>query len=367
MPSNQSLDDFSDGESLDGIVEPSDYETYHPYVPETADERWEFLVTYNDPGQQFDPILSSFRNRHSSFEGLPRRPLALPMKPVCESCEGASSRNRDTETWYCTQCDCNFCEECWAMQRAHLEGLKGWIDHEKANLSVVRRYHSILTAPADSAELREQHLHDRESTWFGVVRDERDKPVFVDYGRYSTIISDTTTGEFPMRYPQLVSFIGQTGAGTSTIVNMLIDQQARMIDETSELMVPSPVVASARHIHAPTSSDVHLYADPSTCHGQFPMLYADCEGLGGGEIQPISAQMCNFLGKGAPAGSSKRQESTAHRMLGRIGLQPRGTQHTLAWVDSPEKQERRYAVEELYPRLLYTFSDTVVYVLRNKK
>jgi hypothetical protein len=58
----------------------------------------------------------------------------------------------------------------------------GGIDHEKANLGVVRRDESILTPPADSCEQREQHLLDRNSAWFGIVGDEHNKLVFVDYG-----------------------------------------------------------------------------------------------------------------------------------------------------------------------------------------
>lgn len=36
----------------------------------------------------------------------------------------------------------------------------------------------------------------------------------------------------------------------------------------------------------PTSGDVHLYADPGTDGAQFPILYADCEGMTGGESTP---------------------------------------------------------------------------------
>ncbi len=162
-----------------------------------------------------------------------------------------------------------------------------------------------------------------------------------------------------------MSFIGQTSAGKSDGVLMLIDQQVRKVDETRELVVPSPVVASAHHSYTPAFSDVHLYADSSASYGQFPMLYADCEGLGGGESQPISKQVCNSVGEGAPAESSKRQESTAHRRLGEIGLLTHDWEHILAY--SPQKLKRQYAVEELYPRLLYVFSDTVVFVLRNSQ
>ena len=45
----------------------------------------------------------------------------------------------------------------------------------------------------------------------------------------------------------------------------------------------------------------------------------------------------------------------------------RGTQQDVKWAGSPENSKRQYAVTELYPRLLCTFSGVVVFVLRNTK
>jgi energy-coupling factor transporter ATP-binding protein EcfA2 len=208
------------------------------------------------------------------------------------------------------------------------------------------------------------HLDDEDTTWFGIARDANDLPIFQDYGRYATIIANSSTGEYKVRYPQLVSFIGQTGAGKSTIVKMLIDQQERVFGSRHSSAFPSPVVGSVRNENVPTSGDVHLYGDPNTYLGQYPMLYADCEGLEGGENMPISAQYCN--GSIAPS-SRKRTDSNTDRKRHKIARVTRGTQRDITWADCPEKQKRQYAVTELYPRLLYTFSDVIVFVLRNPK
>lgn len=37
------------------------------------------------------------------------------------------------------------------------------------------------------------------------------------------------------------------------------------------------------------------------------------------------------------------------------------------WADTPQTQKREFAVGNLYPRILYTFSDVVVFVLRNPR
>jgi hypothetical protein len=39
----------------------------------------------------------------------------------------------------------------------------------------------------------------------------------------------------------------------------------------------------------------------------------------------------------------------------------------ILWADSPSTRSRAFAVSHLYPRLLYTFSDTIVYVLKNAR
>lgn len=96
------------------------------------------------------------------------------------------------------------------------------------------------------------------------------------------------------------------------------------------------------------------------------MLYADCEGLEGGETLPISVQYKN-------ASAVPRENAGAievdpeHRRRQKRSRIIRGGQHSIKWADSPEKSKRQYAVTELYPRLLYTFSDVIVFVLRNTK
>lgn len=280
---------------------------------------------------------------------------------VCENCECIG-----IPTWHCSYCGMTFCDPCWVKQAPHKPGRTGpdGLPHEKADLRIVKRLKDILTPSADTQEQQSLHLEDKDTTWFGIARDSNKQPIFQDYGRYATIIANSTTGEFKVRYPQLISFIGQTGAGKSTLVKMLIDQQERIARPYHTAAFASPVVGSVRNENVPTSGDVHLYGDPKTYLGQYPMLYADCEGLEGGESMPMSVQYCNS----ATTPNRKRTDSNPeHRKLHKIAKVARGTQRDITWANSPEKQKRQYAVTELYPRLLYTFSDVIVFVLRNSK
>jgi hypothetical protein len=82
--------------------------------------------------------------------------------------------------------------------------------------------------------------------------------------------------------------VGQTGAGKSTLIKLLI--QLKTV--TEQLNAGCPVVGvSGREV--PTSEDVHLYVDPATFFSTTPLLYADCEGLDGGEREPLATTFRN--------------------------------------------------------------------------
>lgn len=202
-----------------------------------------------------------------------------------------------------------------------------------------------------------------------------------EFGRFSNILADAKSYATGYRYPQLVSFIGQTGAGKSTLVRMLIEKQESEHIGTgpARKRFPSPVVGHIVNEHTPTSGDVHLYADPTTYFTTKPMVYADCEGLQGGEKIPVGAmyreadrrenQRLESESDRASASHTGRrvsESSATDQQAKRLSRRTkRNETRRLEWAIDPETKKRGYAVAELYPRLLYTFSDTVVFVIRN--
>jgi ATPase subunit of ABC transporter with duplicated ATPase domains len=154
----------------------------------------------------------------------------------------------------------NFCDHCWGKQGPHKAGRTGpdGLPHEKANPTIVKRLQDILTPPQEHKQQQMLHIEDEDTTWFGMVRNSQKSPAFQDYGRYSAIMADSNSGEFKFRYPQLVSFIGQIGAGKSTLIKMLIDQQERT-NLPRGWALPSPVAGTSTNGNVPTSGDVHLY------------------------------------------------------------------------------------------------------------
>lgn len=124
----------------------------------------------------------------------------------------------------------------------------------------------------------------------------------------------------------------------------------------------TPVVGNEDDEQTPTSADVHLYADPRTISsksdGNCPMLYADCEGFGGGQQDPVATRI--GLQDFDPLGASEQLNKKIQPFLEGVD---RYTPREITWADC----ERQSVVESLYPRLFYSFSDVVVFVHENAR
>ncbi|KAK8066852.1 hypothetical protein PG997_013599 [Apiospora hydei] len=258
----------------------------------------------------------------------------LPSWKPCQTCGTTAQK-----TFTCIQCNnLAFCDPCWPRWVLHIPGAVGWDGkpHEKADPMVIHRLRQILEPVRTEEEHEAELLEDEDTTWLGFGRDSSGRSVLHDYGRFAAIMGESTTAEdgaAAERFPQLVSFIGETGAGKSTLIKLLIDRQDLTSLEGPRYYSP---VTSSNHDRLPTTGDVHLYADPSTLYSHTPALFVDCEGLSGGEAMP------------------KQLQEAQHAAPAALG-------------QDPQTRKREFAVSQLYPRILYTFSDVVVFVLRNPR
>ncbi|KAF7536915.1 hypothetical protein G7054_g4138 [Neopestalotiopsis clavispora] len=280
----------------------------------------------------------------------------------CDDCE-----KHQKVVYYCNVCKSSFCEACWNTQFVH-KRVRDGVPHERTDPAVAQKVHNVLSPPTDGRERERLYKADEATAWFGIERPEDNSPpVFQDYGRFSDLMGITdplkkqrsfveqwTPDDRDRRTPSLVSFVGQTGAGKSTLVKLLVD-----FSVSGEECYSTPVVGP-RGAHLPTSEDVHLYLDPRTADSLSPLLYADCEGLEGGEREPLGAK---FKKKRRMDNSKLSEDETLRADTSSSVVSER----ELEWASGPRSSTREFAVTNLYPRLLYTFSDVIVFVLRNPR
>jgi len=209
--------------------------------------------------------------------------------------------------------------------------------------------------------------------------------VFRDHGRYlslmcddglaskyaSALNDDSSSFVESAKYPSLVSFVGQTGGGKSTLIRLIIQLQSNEVAGQHK----SPVVGSIGQ-DLPTSEDVHLYLDPISSTSRHPILFADCEGFDGGEREPLATTLrkereAKPKYRGSRLSNIFSSEDREARPKSRSSplLNTRSSQdeREILWAKSPEQRTRHFAVSCFYPRLLFTFSDVVVFVHRNAR
>lgn len=125
-------------------------------------------------------------------------------------------------------------------------------------------------------------------------------------------------------------------------------------------LLQTPVVGT-NGAAVPTSGDVHLYADPDTFFTERLLLYADCEGLQGGTLDPVGVKRRRGLG------TTKHTRSRTASFDRFIRRRHDTAERDITWATTPERSTRKFFVEHLYPRLLYTFSDVIVFVVKNAR
>jgi hypothetical protein len=105
----------------------------------------------------------------------------------------------------------------------------------------------------------------------------------------------------------------------------------------------APVVGSSTEPSKATSTsgEVNLYKEPSTFGTSTPILYADCEGLDGGE--PVCSKHQKHWSKYGRSYVMSQRHS------------------------SGESMDRKTAVNTIYPRFLYIFSDVICMVTSNPR
>ncbi|KAI1101208.1 hypothetical protein F4804DRAFT_17888 [Jackrogersella minutella] len=276
---------------------------------------------------------------------------------TCETCGEPGKLAK-----FCEGCNDYYCDECWPRRRAHKGNIVGptGIPHNQLDPKIVKKVNEWMAEPEDEYDEHKQHELDEDSVWFGLSKDKQGDPMLAEYKRFTTLMIETSEGAPSTRYPGLVSFVGQTGAGKSTLIRLLMDAKSHDGLDGESSPVAAPVIGRSNQDLA-TSADVHLYLDPKTCSDEQPILFADCEGFEGGERDPV-AQTVHASGS----------QGMGARARGPISRIVRATKRALRWASRntanfERTSKRQFAVAEMYPRIFHAFSDVIVFVLNNPK
>lgn len=121
------------------------------------------------------------------------------------------------EIFWCSSCKLSLCGKCWLAQTAHKKGRAG---HEKISQQTLYMLQSIMNPTKSKPQ---DHLAAYDSKWFGVNIDQEKNDITLDItSRYRKLAMMNTSFGQTSQFPALISFVGETGAGKSSLVNALI-------------------------------------------------------------------------------------------------------------------------------------------------
>ena len=140
------------------------------------------------------------------------------MKLSKHGCSFECGERQTSRLVFCPKCPQNdniYCQTDWAKERRH-NGRDP--SHRQIQMATYEHIESIFTNERDPEENYRLHEADVSSSWFGLNTDENEKPQLGRNDVYEQIVASSDFKNYQDQYPSLVSFIGTTGSGKSTLI-----------------------------------------------------------------------------------------------------------------------------------------------------
>lgn len=233
----------------------------------------------------------------------------------------------------------------------------------------------VLHSEDEPEKLRQLHEQNAETRWFN-IRNRNSQPMLHVYDRFGPLCESVVggSGGASKSFPTVVSFIGKSGVGKSTLIRAMLllgnlDLQKVQADEISLptanqsrmqafrkarlLQGAMPVTRSGHisHLIDPTTLGVHLYRDggdssaPHSNSDDFT-LFTDCEGFFTGATQTNAERLTADKSR-----TLVNEDTTESNLLYREPVT----------ADCYTKHGQEGA-ELYYAKFLYSVSDVVVFV-----
>ncbi|KAF2827014.1 hypothetical protein CC86DRAFT_416800 [Ophiobolus disseminans] len=301
----------------------------------------------------------------SEYEDPPASDVTQAPDDLCQDC------GKNAGEWYCSACTQTYCDHCWEKRRGHQKENSHSANHAKVRFKNHVQYEAILHPPWSDAERKDLHEADLSSLWLAISAGSSQADVDrTDFPRFNQLVFEHRQQHgVSTCYPRLASFVGATGAGKSTIIRILLEKPW-LADTKFSTEVP---IVGKSNSTKPTSGDIHLYGDgaPEKDDLERPIFYADCEGFDGGAAAPSGslAHHKSQLEKIGDNTKTKNAASSAENWL--RFLTSRGHKKPL---NMPSHRSRKAkiptrddVVRKVFPRLLYNFSDVIVFVVKEHR
>lgn len=146
----------------------------------------------------------------------------MPPNKVASECEVTDAPTHSGSPKYCPACKEVYCDTCYDSQRPHRIEANRLNGHEKTDLDTANFVLALFNINFGAEEQKRQHQDNIRTKWFGTsVDNEQSKSYFHDFGGFLRLLHES---KLPanQQFPSLVSFVGRTGSGKSTLINTIL-------------------------------------------------------------------------------------------------------------------------------------------------
>lgn len=143
-------------------------------------------------------------------------------KRIASECQNKRARSHDGEPKYCNACRRVYCSECYDTQLVHEDEDNRSGEHEKTDLDTANFILSLFGNNHSAEDRERSHVKNIQSKWFGTHIDEQEsRSYFHDFGGFSGLLEKSPFMAH-QQFPSLISFVGDTGTGKSTLINGIL-------------------------------------------------------------------------------------------------------------------------------------------------